>query len=165
MSFSHFRVPMLHALTLSLCALAVLPSQAADPAKRTKSFGKAGATGPLLSRDELRTCMATRERIRATNDDMLKQKAQLEQEKQALQASGEELKEKLVWVDRTVQEQVDAFNMQASERDKRLNEYQARSDSFNKQVDALNADRQTFATQCENRRYDEADELLIKAGK
>jgi chromosome segregation ATPase len=159
MSSLHRLLPALAAALLAASAPHVL-AQA-----KTKSLGS-GKPGPLiLSRSELRECLALQARVKTKREEADQVKAQLEKEKDELKRSGDELKEKLAVLDRTSQEQVEQYNAQAGERDKRIDAYQARSDTFNAQVDALNAERESWSKNCENRRYDEKDELAIKMGK
>ena len=160
MSFPRVMSSALIAVSL-LCATA---AQAADPPKE-KSFGKAKPGGALLSRNELRECIAAQDRLKARREETLQLQAQLEKEKEEIGRRGTDLKDQLVWLDRTSQEQVEKYNGLAAERDKMIDAYQARSTSFNSQVDTLNADREAFGRSCENRRYDEKDEMAIKAGK
>lgn len=156
MPFPRFLPPALMAgLLLSGAALA------ADPPK-----GAAGKGKPLLlSRSELRECMAMQDRIKTRREDLQKLKSQLAQEKEDIARQGDQLKEQLAGLDRTSQEQVDKYNALATERDQRIDAYQARSNTFNGDVDALNVQRDTWSRNCENRRFDEADEIAIKKEK
>src|SRR6185295_13648685 len=140
----------------ALVAAAFLAVAASHAAAQSKTLGKGKPTGLLLTRNELRECFAQQDRVKAKREETLQLKAQLEKEKAELQRLGDDLKEQLATLDRTSQEQVDKYNEQAAERDKRIDAYEARTTGFNAQVDALNADRESWARNCENRRYDEA---------
>jgi chromosome segregation ATPase len=160
MSSLHRLLPALAAALLAASAPHVL-AQA-----KTKTLGSGKPQGPLiLSRAELRECLALQTRVKTKREEAEQVKEQLEKEKDELKRSGDELKDKLAVLDRTSQEQVDQYNAQAGERDKRIDAYQARTATFNAQVDALNAERESWSKNCENRRYDEKDELAIKMGK
>ena len=74
-------------------------------------------------------------------------------------------KEKFVSLDRTSAEAVDAYNTESQQLDKLIDAYNAGTPAFNAKVDALQAERTSFAKDCDNRNYDEKDELAIKNGK
>jgi hypothetical protein len=154
------------ALAAASLALAAAPAAAqATKAAKERSFGKGKATGVLLTRNELRACLQQQDSLKAKREETLQLQAKLANDKEDIEKRGNDLKDQLVWLDRTSQEQVDKYNAQATERDKLIDDYQARTTAFNAQVDALNADRDTWGRNCENRRYDENEELLIRAGK
>jgi chromosome segregation ATPase len=156
MSCPRFLSPALFAgLLLSAAA------QAADPPKGAAGKGKS----LLMSRAELRECMALQDRVQAKARELEKVKSELAGDKQDIARRGDELKEQLAGLDRTSQEQVDKYNAQAADRDQRIDAYQARSNAFNGEVDALNAQRDTWTRTCANRRFDEADEIAIKKEK
>mgnify|MGYP001246027292 CR=1 FL=1 len=150
---------------LVVATLAVLSAaQAADPPKQG-SFGKGKAGGPLLTRAELRECMARQQRVRAQSDETVKAQAELDKEKTEVNQLGAALKEKLAALDRTDADAVAAYNQQAQAFDQRVDAYNALTPAFNAKVDALKAEREGFAKACENRRFDEKDEIAIKNGK
>ncbi|HUG21871.1 hypothetical protein [Piscinibacter sp.] len=169
MLFSASRARVGRAASIVLCAFAVsalsVGAASAQTQGREKSFGKATGKSLLLSRDELKACMAVQERLRTGREDAGRQKAELEQQKQELERSATQLEEQLVWLDRYDKEQVDRYNQQAAERDQAIAALQARRTNFNTQAETINADTQAYARNCENRRFDEEDELAIKAGK
>ena len=148
-----------------LIAVALPLAHAADPPKQG-SFGvKSKAGGPLLTRAELRDCMARQERVRAQGDATVKAQAEFEAEKAEVTRLGAALKEQLAALDRTSAEAVAAYNEQAQAFDKRVDDYNAATPAFNAKVDALKNEREAFAKRCENRRFDELDEIAIKNGK
>ena len=151
-----------HALLAAALAFIV----AAPAAAQTKALGagKPGG-GPLLSRAELRECLASQERLRARREETLKLQQQLAKDKDVIARRGDELKARLAEIDKSNAEQVERYNAEASERDKLIDEFEARSGMFNTQAEQLNAQADTWKRTCENRRYDEKDELAIKAGK
>ena len=147
------------------CTCAVLASaHAADPPKEG-SFGKSKAGGPLLSRAELRDCMARQARVRAQSDETVKLQAELDRERAEVTALGSALKEQLAALDRTSADAVAAYNLQAQAVDKRAGDYNALTPAFNAKLEALKSERDVFAKACENRRFDEKDEIAIKNGK
>jgi len=149
-------------------ALIVLGAAAVGAEKiKEGSFGvKAGkGTGPLLTRAQLRDCMALQERRQAEAGESTKLRADMEREKAELLRDGEALKEQLAALDRTSQEAVDQYNERATARDKRIDAFEGRASDFNKRVEAAQALNAQFAANCENRRFDEADEIAIRKGK
>ena len=148
------------------CASALIaPAHAADP-PRQGSFGvKSKAGGPLLTRAELRECMARDERVRAQADDTVKLQAQMDTEKADVTRLGATLKEQLDALDRTNAEAVNAYNEQAQSFDKRVDAYNLGTKAFNAKIDALKLEREAFSKGCENRRFDEKDEIAIRNGK
>jgi chromosome segregation ATPase len=139
---------------------------AAPPvAAQSKSLGTGKPSGALLTRNELRHCLASQDRLKAQREQAQKQQDQLAKEKADIERLGSELKEQLATLERTSQEQVDRYNAQAAERDRLIDAWETRTTAFNTQAAAINAEAAAWKRGCENRRYDENDELLIKAGK
>ena len=46
-----------------------------------------------------------------------------------------------------------------------IDQYQEGVPAHNSEVEALKADRAAHAKACENKRYDEADEIMLRKGK
>ena len=148
-----------------VCAWAAFASaQAADPPKQS-SFGKGKTGGPLLTRAELRDCMARQQRVRAQSDETVKLQAELDKEKTEVTQLGAALKEQLAALDRDNAEGVGAYNQQAQAFDKRVDDYNALTPAFNAKLESLKNEREGFAKGCENRRFDEKDEIAIKNGR
>jgi len=148
------------------CASALIASaHAADP-PRQGSFGvKSKAGGPLLTRAELRECMARDERVRTQTEETVRLQAQMDKERTEVTQLGATLKAQLEALDRSNAEAVNAYNEQAQAFDKRIDAYNAGTPAFNAKVDALKSEREAFAKGCENRRFDEKDEIAIRNGK
>ncbi len=146
-------------------AALIASAHAADPPKQG-SFGvKSKAGGPLLTRAELRECMARDERVRTRADETVNLQAQMDKEKAEVTRTGAALKEQLDALDRTSAEAVNAYNEQAQAFDRRVDAYNAGTPAFNAKVDALQREREAFAKGCENRRFDEKDEIAIRNGR
>ena len=155
------------ALSALCCAIALFAASTGQAADKPKegAFGKPRPGSLLLSRAELRECLAQKERIRVQSEDMQKQQTQFNRDKDEIVRLSAELKDKLVAIDRSSQEAVDQYNAEAAARDKLINAYEAATPAFNAKVDALTAQREAFVKGCDNRRYDEKDELAIQRGK
>lgn len=160
------RTAVLVCLALSLAAaLAPRSAGAAGDKLKLGSFGPGKASGPLLSRAELRECFRLLERVRSVSDTMAQERERIEKDKAELQRQGGELKAQLETLDRTSPEAVEAHNARAAAHDKAIGEFESRTGEFNGRVEALKGDRGSFAQRCENRRFDELDETAVKAGK
>lgn len=154
-------------LILSLLAALGAPSAfAADkPAKKEGSFGGAKATGAYLTKEQLRTCFAKQDKVKADDDELTKEQAAIAAQKTEIARVGDELKAKLEAIDRTSAEAVDGYNNAVQERDKQIDVYQARVTAFNTRVEASQVAHGEFSTGCSNRRYFEEDETAIRKGK
>ncbi|MGH8797552.1 MAG: hypothetical protein ACREXI_10880 [Caldimonas sp.] len=159
--------PILHLpatlLFLVACGLA-LPGHAADK-PRQSSFGAAKPGGPLLSRTQLRDCLARQDRLRGRPEEMARRQAALDVDRAEIERVGGALKEQAAALDRTSAEAVAAYNAQVQARDKLIDDYQGAVPAFNTEVEALKGEQAAFASACQNRRYDETDELAIRKGK
>ncbi len=155
---------LLPALAAALCLASTTPAAHAQ-AGAARSFGQGKAGGPLLSRAELRACFAQQDRIRAQNETAARERELLDKERTELVQQGNALKEQLAALDRTSQEAVDKYNAQAVQRDQRIDALEARMPAFNEKLEALANERDAFSRRCENRRYDELDEIAVRKGK
>lgn len=152
----------------ALCAALGLSTQAAAqtaPKPSQGTFGQGKGSGPLLTRAELRQCLAQQENLRKSDDELRRERQALDDEKAELVRLGTELKEQLAALDRSSQEAVDQYNARAAARDQRIDVLEARMTPFNARVEAAAAERASFGKRCDNRRYDERDEIAIKNGK
>jgi hypothetical protein len=129
------------------------------------SYPKGKGSGPLLTRNELRQCMALHERTRTQRDEIDRLEQLIGQDKDDIARRGADLKEQMVWLDRYSEPAVAQYNEQSQARDKMIDAYEARVAAHNAQAEAWKADTAAFAKNCENRRYDEKDEQAIQKGK
>jgi hypothetical protein len=165
-----FRAARPARVVFALCcasALLALPAVHAAEKKEPAAKTKPAPAAPkplLLSRAELRECMAQKERIRVQHEETARLKEQLIKDKDEITRLGEALKEKLVTLDRTSADAVTAYNAEAAARDKLIDAYEAATPAFNNKADALGAERGAYAKACENKRYDEKDEQAILRG-
>jgi septal ring factor EnvC (AmiA/AmiB activator) len=146
-------------------AAALLAATCAHAADKPASFGKGKAGGPLLTRAELRECLAQTTRIRNLSDEAAKLQAALEADKAEITRLDAARKDKLATLDRSSAEAVSAYNAEGQVLDQLIDAYNARTPAFNAKVDALQTEREGFAKGCDNRNYDEKDETAIKNGK
>jgi hypothetical protein len=132
---------------------------------RNGSFGKGKAHGPLLTRAELRECLKVQERVKSLGEETTSTQAALDKEKAVVAEESKVLAERLAALDRTSSEAVNAYNADAQAHDKRIDAYNAQTPGFNAKVEALQGARAQFAKSCENRDFDEKDELAIRKGQ
>ena len=149
----------------ALGAALASPVHAASDKLRIGIFGSGKGTGPLLTRAELRECLAIEAKVVEGTQVAAREREQLEKEKAELIRQGEVLKSELAAVDQTSLEALQAHRNKELARDKAIDEFETRSDAFNARVGALAADRATFRQRCDNRRFDQADEAALRKGK
>jgi hypothetical protein len=158
-------------LPLAAAALVALSfaAQAADPTPPRKgnvlSLGQNKATGKLLTRNELRECLAQEVRVKAMSEEAVALQRAVETDKTEIARHAEELKGTLETLDRTSKEAVDAFNARGAEQERRIDAYNQRLPAFNAKVEAMQAERADFLKNCADRPYDEGDYFAIKRGK
>jgi hypothetical protein len=150
---------------LALGAALASPVHAASDKLRIGIFGSGKGAGPLLTRNELRECLAIEAKVLENTQSAAREREQLEKEKAELIRQGDVLKAELETLDRTSAEAIEAYRGRMLARDKAIDEFDARSDAFNARVGGLDADRATFKQRCDNRRFDQADEAALRKGK
>lgn len=159
------RHPTRSLLILLPFVLATGVACAADkPAKKEGGFGDK-ASGAYLTKEQLRSCIAQRDKVKADDGELLAEQATIAAQKEQITRAGDTLKSQLETVDRTNAEAIAAYNEAVQGRDKQIDAYQARVTAFNGRVDANQAAHATFGQSCSNRRYFEEDEAAIKKGK
>lgn len=139
------------------------PAKAADAKPREGSLGK--GSGPLLTREQLRQCIAEQARLKQEGNEALEAQRGLDKERAEVDRLGAALDADKATLDRTSQAAVDGYNERARSRDKRAADYLAASPLFNQRVDKLEAAQETYKKDCADRRYFEDDYDAIKAGK
>ena len=161
-------LPAMRAVAACLTLVAAclpLAAGAAGDKLRLGIFGNGKGTGPLLTRAELRECLALQERVRSGSEVATRDREQIDKDRADLIRQGDELKADLDKLDRTSAEAIEQSRAGVVERDKAIDALDARAEEFNPRVGTLNADRSTFKQRCDNRRFDEVDEAAIRNGK
>lgn len=155
------------AACLLTLVVALSTAHAANEKLRIGVFGSGSGkgSGPLLSKTELRECLAIESRVVRASNGMASERGQLEGEKAELVRQGEVLKAELEALDRTNVEAIEAHVARAKARDQAIEAFGARSDAFNARVGALDADRAAFRQRCDNRRFDQGDLEAIRKEK
>jgi hypothetical protein len=126
---------------------------------------KPAPTPLLLSPAQLRDCLAQQQALRSRSDETERKQAALTASKAEIDRLGTTLKQQLDTLDRTSADAIAAYNAQAAARDKMIDQYQEGVPAYNTEVETLKADRAAYAKACENKRYDENDEIMIRKGK
>ncbi len=165
----HLRPVFLSCAALVLAHAAPRADAQAPDKPRTGTLGagkgKGKAQGPLLTRAELRECLNLQVRLRSSTEDVVAAQAALDKEKTEVAQRGAALKEELAALDRTSAPAVDAYNESVREHEKRVDAYNAKTPVFNAQVGAMQEQRAAFSKGCENRDFDEKDEIAIRKGQ
>jgi hypothetical protein len=154
---------LLSCALLSVFLAAAPPSFAADA--KSVQLGTGKAVGKFLTRDELRACLAAKDKLTRWKTDAPQQRAALGDEKDTLSKNGEALAAELAALDRTSADAVGAFNKKSQAHDEAIDAFQKRVDAFNALVAADKTDTDAYAASCENRRYFVEDEAALKKGK
>lgn len=173
----------LQRLTATILLAACAAVHAADPAAAKKgnvlnlSGGK--STGKLLTRDQLRQCLASQVTLKQQDADAAKGQAALDADKAAIASVDAELatqanalQAERATVDLTDPAAVTAFNAKIAQREalegrrnQLVADYNVKLAPFNVQVKAMNQTRQGWQTDCAGRDYDELDYFAIQRGK
>ncbi len=154
-------IAMRRILTLLAASFTFTAALAADPPKPAAPTKKT----PLMTREELRDCMARQDRVRSQTDATLQAKTELDAQKAEIARQEQAVKDELPTLDRTSADAVNAYNAKVQAREKLIDDYNARGQAFNASVEALQNERTAYAKTCDNRRFDEVDEAAIKKGK
>lgn len=153
-------------LPLLATTLAASVAFAADkPGKKEGSLGAGKPGAGYLTRDQLRSCLARKDKMKADDAELNKDEEAMSARKAEIVRSGDELKARLDSIDRTNAEAVNAYNDAVQARDRQIDDFQTRATAFNARVDAKVAAHSDFDQSCGNRRYFEEDEAAIKNGK
>ena len=159
MSTSTLKCALLIAVLLAASA-----GHAADKPKEA-SFGKGKASGPTLTREQLRQCLSQQSQAQLQDAELVKLQTALNADKAQIVRSGEVLKEQGVALDLTQPELVAAYNDQVLARDKAIDDLQARGAQFNARAETAKTQREAFANACNGRSYFETDEIAIQKGR
>ncbi len=175
---------LMHALRCALLAasagtLAMHAAWAADkttPAKssppsakaakaREGSLGGGTASGPMLTKDELRQCLTEQDRLKNETSEVVATQKKLAKDRAEIERVSAELDADRPKVDVSNKDAVDAFNVRLQAKGKMVADYQTAGQTFNQRVDKLDADDKSFTKDCKDRRYFEDEYDAIKAGK
>ena len=133
--------------------------------RQRRASAKARAAPLLLTPAQLRECIAQKERLHSGNEQSVREQAELAQNKAEIDRLGVALKEQLAGLDRTSADAVAAYNARVESRDKLIDAYQEACRRSTPASRPAKTERAAYAKSCENKRYDEADEISIRKGR
>lgn len=166
-----------------LLVLAALPAQAGEAVPEKKGnvlgFGTDKSGGKLLTRAELRECLAEQPRLKTAGGEIAREQSELDARKAELLrregdlgARAEALKGEEAQIDRGSQPAVDAYNRRVGEHEEGLaqlrrdfEDYNARLPGFNARADAHSAAQERWNAACAKRPYSEADLGAVQRGQ
>ena len=137
--------------------------KASAPARALSTLGKGTGNGLPMTKEELRVCLSQQQAITADEADLKRQQKAYDDDKAAVLADGATLQQELAALDRTDPVAVAAFNAKAADRDRRIDELQARVPAFNARVDAAQDRRSAWDSKCNNRKFFEDDQKELEA--
>ena len=174
----HFPYARRSVAVLALSMAAVCSAQPASPsatsskpatapaAKTTPPIKSKQASAPkLLTREELRACMAQETRLKGLREDLTRQHAALDKDQADIQRETQALKQALETLDRTSEPAVQAHQARAAANDQLIDGYNAKVPAFNAAGTALHDEEVSYAKNCAGRSFEEGDELAIKRAK
>ncbi len=143
---------------------------AAKPAKPARqrdegSLGGGAASGPMLTKDELRQCLVEQDRLKQETADVVATQKKLAKDRAEIDRVGAAIDADRPTVDVSNGDAVDAFNARLQTKGKLIADYQAAAPAFNQRIDKLDADDKAFTKNCRDRKYFEDEYDEIKAGK
>lgn len=159
-------LPLLAAIALC-CATGGATAQSAGKNEKLRLgvFGSGKGSGPLLTKAELKECLALQQRIAGDNDESVKERDGIERDKAEIARVSDELKTERGTVDLTQQEAVDRFNDKLRARDGMVKAWKGRVAAFNQRVESMKSDREGWARRCDGRRFDQVDEEELQKGR
>ncbi|HET7863987.1 MAG TPA: hypothetical protein VFL86_06215 [Burkholderiaceae bacterium] len=162
-------------------ALGSVSAQAAEPAASAPAASKPApkstsksppkkpaaeaAPADMLTRDQLRACMAQDTRNKAQRQELADQRAALDKDQADIQGEGQALKQALETLDRTSEPAVLAYKARVEAKYQRIDAYNARVQPFSAAAAALREEELAYIRNCSGRPFEERDELAIKRGK
>ncbi len=121
--------------------------------------------GPVLTRDQLRQCVAQQEAINKEGDEVDLLQSRLNQSEADLNALEESIKRQEAMVDRYSQQSVDNFNMLIERHRRQVERHNANLGYANARVDKVNRAVERFNAECGDRAYYDSDMRAVLAGK
>ena len=111
----------------------------------------------ILTPEQLRDCMAQKEKLGKDTDAVVKAKAAVAVDKAEIDSTGAALSEQATTLDRTNADVVATYNAKVLERNGRIDAYQAKVAAYNTDAETVLAAKEAYEKTCANRRYDDRD--------
>ena len=112
---------------------------------------------PLLTPEQLRDCLAQKDKLTKETDAAVKSKAEVAAQKAAIDSTGKALEEESTTLDRTSEDAVAAFNAKVIDRNGKVDAYRARAEAYNVEVERVLETKDAYEKACANRRFDDRD--------
>ena len=112
---------------------------------------------PLLTQDQLRDCLAQKDKVAKETEAAVKSRADVDAQKAEIDSSGKALENEATTLDRTSEGAVAAYNAKVVERNAKVDAYRARAEAYNVEADRVLATKDAYEKACANRRYDDRD--------
>lgn len=147
-------------LLRAACAGALLAALLASPALGANKKAPpppAAPKTPILTPEQLRDCLARKDKLATDTDAAVKAKAAITAEKAEIDSSGAALEEQATTLDRTSEDAVAAYNARIIERNGRVDAFRARAAAYNSDADNVLAAKEAYEKACADRRYDDRD--------
>jgi len=153
-SASRFRGLCRAAAALLLTALLAPAAHGAD---KKAAPPPAAPKTPLLTQEQLRDCLAQKDKVAKETEAAVKSRAEVDAQKAEIDSSGKALADEATTLDRTSQDAVTAYNAKVVERNAKVDAYKAKAEAYNVEADRVLATKDTYEKACANRRYDDRD--------
>jgi hypothetical protein len=150
-------------LAITLDALFVATAAAADPpASTAQSKSAPKKKSNVMTRDELRVCMAEQDRLQRLSEKVKQDQASLDRQRADVEKMDAEIARKRAALDPADVAAAEALQTDVARRDEVVDAYNARLPALREQGSTYDAGRQVWVERCANRDYDELDEAAIK---
>lgn len=121
--------------------------------------------GPVLTRDQLRQCVAEQNTINTLESEMDRLRASLTQSEASINRLEAQISEQQPLIDRYSQESVDSFNALIDQHKRLVDAHNAKLPVTNISVEKVNSAVDRFNAKCADRVYYENDMQAVLAGK
>ena len=115
------------------------------------------AKTPVLTPEQLRDCLAQKDKVSKETEAAVKSKAAVAAQKAEIDSSGKALEDEATTLDRTSEAAVAAYNAKVIERNGKVDAYRALAEAYNAETERVLAAKDAYEKACANRRFDERD--------
>jgi len=112
---------------------------------------------PLLTPEQLRDCLAQKDKLARDTEAAVKSRNEVDAEKAEIDSSGKALQDEAATLDRTSEGAVAAYNAKVLDRNAKVDAYRAKAEAYNVEADRVLATKDAYEKACANRRYDDRD--------
>ena len=137
--------------------LAALLAPAAHGADKKAAPAPAAPKTPLLTPEQLRDCLAQKDKLAKETDAAVKSKGEVAAQKAEIDSTGKALEDEATTLDRTSEEAVTAYNAKVIARNGKVDAYRARAEAYNVEVERVLETKDAYEKACANRRFDDRD--------